>query len=118
LPPQLSAAILPPLAGRESPQKVPPSFCTAPGVFMRRAADEPDDPAARAVLAHVRSLGHFVSYHRLPSSLLGTVPACIETHAVGPDGQQHVAKVVGGESDEDYRCACVLAEMVGVDLEG
>jgi hypothetical protein len=29
-----------------------------------------------------------------------------------------VARVVDGEAgDMDYRCACLLAEMVGIDLE-
>jgi hypothetical protein len=32
---------------------------------------------------------------------------------------QHVARVVEGEAgDLDYRCACLLAEAVGVELEG
>ena len=31
---------------------------------------------------------------------------------------KHVARVVEGEADDlDYRCACLLAEMVGIDLE-
>jgi hypothetical protein len=85
----------------------------------RESRAEPADPTARTVLAHLRSLGYWVSYHELPASLLGTVPACVECHAVDPDGQQRVAKVVNeGSGDEGYQACCLLAEMAGVDLEG
>jgi hypothetical protein len=77
------------------------------------------DPTARALLGHVRRLGYHVSVHLLPSSPLGTVPACVKLHAVvaGP-GEQHVAKAAADEPDAEYRCACALAEMVGVHVEG
>jgi hypothetical protein len=77
------------------------------------------DAAARALLGHVRRLGYHVSVHVLPSSLLGTVPACVELHAVvAATGEQHVAKAAADEPDAEYRCACAMAEMVGIRLEG
>jgi hypothetical protein len=59
---------------------------------------------------------------RAPVSLLGTIPGCIEMHAVDPRPEPpdiHIAKV--GEHEEgdiEYRCACELARMVGINLEG
>ena len=85
----------------------------------RRPPAEPADPTAPTLLAHVRAIGFWVTYHRLPPSLLGTVPACAETHALGAGGQQHVVKVVDdGTGDEDHRCACAPAESAGMELEG
>jgi hypothetical protein len=77
------------------------------------------DLTARALFGRVRRLGYHVSVHLLPSSLLGTVPACVELHAVVvATGEQHVAKAAADEPDAEYRCACALAEMVGVRVEG
>jgi hypothetical protein len=74
------------------------------------------------ILRHVTSLGYTVSVFRIPSSLLGTRLGSVEMHAldlsVDPP-TKHVARVVEGEGgDLDYRCACLLAELVGVDLAG
>jgi len=70
------------------------------------------------ILRHVQALGYVVSVHRLSGSLLRPDLACIEMHAI--DGErQHVARVALDEPGEvDYRCACLLAQMVGIDLEG
>jgi hypothetical protein len=40
-----------------------------------------------AILKQIQSLGYAVSEHRIPSSLLGTVGACVDLHAVKvPEG--------------------------------
>jgi hypothetical protein len=48
------------------------------------------------------------------------VNGVVEMHAVklaDPD-EQHIARVIGGDGEpECYRCACELAQMVGIDLE-
>jgi hypothetical protein len=64
------------------------------------------------ILRHVRSLGYIVRVFRLN----GTV----EIHAVPiKDGEPQVARCNDGEDDESaYRAACLLAEAVGIDLEG
>lgn len=77
------------------------------------------NPTALTLLRHVESLGYRVSVHRLDASLLGTVPASVELHAVRLDtGEQHVVSVPADEDDAEYRAACGLAESVGVRLEG
>ena len=41
-------------------------------------------------------------------------------HAVKLDGTEvpHIARVIDGDGEaETYRCACELAQMVGIDLE-
>ena len=77
------------------------------------------DRTAQAVLGHVRSLGYAVSAFNLPASLWGTVPGCVEMHAVDvKTGEQFIAKVIDGEGEEELKCACELAAMVGIDLEG
>jgi hypothetical protein len=84
----------------------------APGMTHRR---DPTlaDPTARALLDHVRRLGYHVSVHLLPSSPLGTVPACVELHAVVVGtGEQLTAKAAADEPDAEYRCACALVKMV------
>lgn len=73
------------------------------------------------LLRHISARGLSVSVFRLPASLLGTQPGAVEMHAVGlstdPSGQ-HIARVIEGEADDlDYRCACLLAEAVGIELE-
>jgi hypothetical protein len=73
------------------------------------------------LLRHVASCGFVVSVFRFPPSLLGTRPGAVEMHAVDPSTDppaQHVARVVEGEAgDVDYRCACLLAETAGIELE-
>ena len=73
------------------------------------------------LLRHVTSLGYTVSVFRFPSSPLGTFSACVEMHALDLSHDQptkHVARVAEGEAgDVDYRCACLLAELVGLALE-
>jgi hypothetical protein len=32
--------------------------------------------------------------------------------------EQHIARVDSQGDEADYRCACELAQMVGIDLEG
>ena len=74
------------------------------------------------MLRQVQALGFTVSVFRLSSSLLQIQPAATEMHPVDLSTDpvtQHVARVVEGEAaDLDYRCACLLAEMVGMRLEG
>ena len=69
--------------------------------------------ATTAILAHVRSLGYIVKEFR--------VNGTVELHAVplAGDAPPQVARCNDGEDDESaYRAACMLAEAVGVDLEG
>ena len=58
-----------------------------------------------------RASGFEVSVHR--------VDGIIEMHAVNlanPD-EQHISRVINGDGpDESYRCACELAQMVGIEL--
>lgn len=65
-----------------------------------------------ALLDQIRALGFAVSVHR--------VNGVIEMHAVklaNPD-EQHISRVIDGDGpDESYRCACELAQMVGVRLQ-
>jgi hypothetical protein len=60
----------------------------------------------------VEALGYAVSIHH--------VNGVVEMHAVklaDPD-EQHIARVIDGNGEpECYRCACELAQMVGIDLE-
>jgi hypothetical protein len=74
-----------------------------------------------ALPRHVTSLGYTVSVFRFPSSVMGTRPACVEMHALDVSQDppaKHVARVVEGEGGAlDYRCACLLAESLGIDLE-
>jgi len=73
------------------------------------------------LLRHITAMGFTVSVFRLPRSLYGTSLAAVEMHAVDPSKEppaQHVARVGEVEGGNlDYRCACLLAEMVGIDLE-
>lgn len=73
------------------------------------------DTTARALLKQVEGLGYMVSVHHLPASLLGTVQAAIEMHAIHPGGEQFIVKAGEGE---EYACACELAKLVGIDPEG
>lgn len=64
------------------------------------------------ILDGIRFLGFAVSAH--------CVNGVIEAHAirlVDPD-EQHISRVIDGDGPEDcYRCACELAQRVGIDLE-
>ena len=64
------------------------------------------------LLNHLERLGWAVSVHR--------VNGTVEMHAVlqsSPD-TFHVARCDDGDGGEEaYRCACVLARAVGIDLE-
>ena len=70
------------------------------------------------LLRHVTARGYTVSVFRFPPSLLGTRSGCVEMHALDlphDPPTKHVARVVEGEGgDLDYRCACLLAELIGV----
>lgn len=72
-----------------------------------------------SVLRHVASLGYVVSVFRFPPSVLGSRPGCVEMHALDlryDPPAKHVARVDEGEGgDLDYRCACLLAERVGLE---
>jgi len=50
------------------------------------------------------------SVHRIPSSLLGTVGAFTEMHAVqlAEPNNQHIAKVDGHDEEAAYRAASIL----------
>src|SRR5258708_1105988 len=73
------------------------------------------------LLRHITSLGYTVSVHRIPVSLRGQTPAFTEMHAVDlrtDPPVQHMARISIEEGgDTDYRCVCLLAQQVGVDLE-
>lgn len=72
------------------------------------------------ILRHITAQGFIVSVHRIPSSLLGS-PGFVEMHAIEPSKDpptQLIARVLHGEADDiDYCCACLLAELAGVELE-
>jgi len=65
-----------------------------------------------AILKSIRKLGYHVSVFH--------VNGVTEMHAdllKDPD-QQHVARSLDGVGkDDDYRTACLLAELVGIELE-
>jgi hypothetical protein len=65
-----------------------------------------------SILAQIKSLGYATSVHRMGDY--------IEMHAVelAHPENQHIARVVGSDGpDECDRCAAMLAQMVGIDLE-
>ncbi len=67
---------------------------------------------ADSILRQISGLGYAVSMHRVNDT--------IELHTVrlSDPSEQHIARSVDGDSGEDeYKTACVLAEMVGIDLE-
>jgi hypothetical protein len=94
---------------------------SVPSALMTREQSWQVDGATLTLLRHVTSLGYTVSVFRFPSSALGSWPACVEMHALDLSQDPpitHVARVVEGEDgDLDYRCACLLAELVGIDLK-
>lgn len=60
-----------------------------------------------------------MSAFRLPTSLYGTVAACVELRAVGPDGQRHIVTVEDdGFGDEEMRAAVALAKSVSGKSHG
>lgn len=66
-----------------------------------------------AILAHIRSLGYIVKEFR--------VNGTVEYHAVPlrGDAEPQVARCNDGDDDDSaYRAACLLADAVGIDLEG
>ena len=85
-----------------------------------RESSWPVEGVTLTLLRHITSLGYIVSVHRLTGSLLGAMLPSVEMHAVivSEPAEVHSARVelVEGE-DCDYRCACLLCESVGIDLE-
>lgn len=73
-----------------------------------------------ALLRQITALGYVVSVFRFPESMLSASEATVEMHAIDlrPDPlQKHVARIlINDAADPDYSCACLLAEMVGIDL--
>jgi hypothetical protein len=65
-----------------------------------------------AILKHIESLGHTVSIHR--------VNGAIEMHAVKLDGSEdeQIVRFADGDGQaEDYQCACLLARVLGINIE-
>jgi hypothetical protein len=68
--------------------------------------------STQSILKHIERLGYAVSTHR--------VNGTVEMHAVKLDGSEapQIARCDDGDGpDETYRCACLLATAVGIDLE-
>lgn len=66
-----------------------------------------------AILTQIRSLGYIVKEFR--------VNGTVEYHAIPrtADAEPQVARCNDGDDDESaYRAACLLADAVGIDLEG
>ena len=67
---------------------------------------------AYAIVNQIQSLGYIVKTFRNNGK--------VEMHAVKLDGLQEpqIARCEDGDGpQEEYRCACLLAEAVGIDLE-
>jgi hypothetical protein len=67
---------------------------------------------ATSILKQIQSTGYVVSIHR--------VNGMIEMHAIKLDctEQTQIARCADGNGyDEIYRCACLLASAVGIELE-
>jgi hypothetical protein len=65
-----------------------------------------------SILNHIRSLGYAVSAHM--------VNGTVELHTVKLDCSvpPQVARVADGDGpDEQYRCACLLARAIGIELD-
>ncbi|HEV2294106.1 MAG TPA: hypothetical protein VGR35_09620 [Tepidisphaeraceae bacterium] len=88
---------------------------------MTREASWQVEGVTLTLLRQITSLGYVVSVHRIPASLLRTVPPFVEMHATDLQSdppRQHMVRIAEDEGgDTDYRCACLLAEAVGIDLE-
>lgn len=66
-----------------------------------------------AILYHIQSLGYIVKEFR--------INVAVEYHAMPlrSDTDPQVARCNDGEDDESaYRAACLLAQAIGIDLEG
>jgi hypothetical protein len=90
------------------------------GAAVTREESRQVEGVTLTILRHITSLGYTVSVFRIPSSLLGTRPGSVEMHALDLSVDlpvKHVGRLVEGEGgDLDYRCTCLLAELVGVEL--
>lgn len=71
-----------------------------------------DDPTTSTILRHVAGLGYVVTVRQEP----GQVVMRAVDHSQHPSAE-HVARMGDCEPYAEYRCACLLAEMVGVELE-
>ncbi len=79
----------------------------------------------KPILYVIRSLGYHVSIHRMQGgvSLSGDalpVPdRYVEMHAINnaDPPEIHIGRVDDDGPDAEYRCACELAKLVGIDLE-
>ncbi|HYE21453.1 MAG TPA: hypothetical protein VEA69_23600 [Tepidisphaeraceae bacterium] len=75
-----------------------------------------------ALLRRVTALGRVVSVFRIPASMLGSQPAAVEMVAIDVCGKpptRHVARVMADEhADPNHACACLLAQLVGINREG
>jgi hypothetical protein len=72
-------------------------------------------------LRHITSPCYTVSVHRVGPSLHGSSGAYVEMHAIDERTDpivQCMARVgIAEGGDTDYRCACLLAEAVGINLK-
>lgn len=80
------------------------------------------DPIAGPIFRHVVDAGYRVNVFASRPSLLGTVPAAYEAHAVDvrtDPPRVHVVKVVRDMADDQalYRLACELAASVGIRID-
>jgi len=78
------------------------------------------DGITKTLLRQTTALGYIVSVHRVGSSLLGTIGPSVEMHAVDQSGKlpPQIARCNDGDGeDEAYRCACPLAQSVGINVE-
>jgi hypothetical protein len=95
--------------------------CGLKSPTMTRERSWQVEGVTRILLRQVESLGYTVSVHRIPSSLLGSVGAFVEMHAVGlradPPVQQMARVGLDEVVDAESRCACLLAEAVGIHLD-
>jgi len=78
------------------------------------------DGITLSLLRQITPLGYTVGVHRVGSSLMGTIGPSVEMYAVDVVGekQPQIARCNDGDgADEAYRCACLLARSVGIDVE-
>ena len=64
-----------------------------------------------AILKQIESLGYVTSVHRMRDY--------VEMHALRPSNTDELYLARDGDGDDEvacYRCACALAEAVGLDL--
>lgn len=75
---------------------------------------------ADLIVRHVRDRGYQVSTHRLSASLLGTIPAAVDMHAVYTSTDPpriYVVNVKGDTPVHYYAAAVELARMIGIQLD-